>query len=721
MSDNLVCDPEVMCCTLNVLPNTPALLQKARLPLAVHVQPLKDIPNVPVVKVDTIVRCRLCRMYINPYVVIIDRHRWKCCMCSRFNDLPEDFSYDVKRKAYTNGRHRNEMNSSSYEVIASPEYIVGNLAVPVYFFLLDVSYNAIETGYLISLCQSVIEKLESLKTHDNVMVGVMTFHTSVHLYNIHHRYTKPIVYKLPDLENLFIPAPDGLLVNLKTSQSLFVDLLTNLPSMHKDNKEIGSCLGPALKLAYEILAPTGGRVSIFQTKIPDVGEGSLKSREDPNKRAGEVVQNLTAATDFYKKVALDGSSSHVAFDLFMLNTQYADLATLSVLSRYSGGCLFYFPNYHLTSNPVESSRFDETLDRYFSTNVGFEAVLRVRCTQGLSLQLFHGNGFVRSVDLLSLSSVTPDLSYAVQIQMEDSIEDTKVCIQAALLYTTNRFERRIRVHTICLPVSTYLSDVFAHANQMAITALVAKMAVDRSLNSSVADAREALTNVALDALNAYGENLSSGQRGGQLPCPFFLRALPLYILGLLKSIPFRLGVSTKLDDRVFMLDQFKTLPWTHIIKYIHPNFYPLHKLNDRNALYVDDRVICQPPLLPLSAGCMDRLGIYLLDDGFNMYLWLSSSVSRAFLRDVIGVQKFGDVLSGLFEFPHLDNVWSENVRNFIEYLQSTRSTYSPVILIRDDQTDRVMFYERLLEDRTSDVLNMSYIEFIRHLHSLVTY
>ena len=31
-----------------------------------------------------------------------------------------------------------------------------------------------------------------------------------------------------------------------------------------------------------------GRVTAFQTKLPDIGEGSLKSREDPNKRAADV-------------------------------------------------------------------------------------------------------------------------------------------------------------------------------------------------------------------------------------------------------------------------------------------------------------------------------------------------------------------------------------------------------------------------------------------------
>ena len=45
------------------------------------------------------------------------------------------------------------------------------------------------------------------------------------------------------------------------------------------------------------------------------------------------VQNLTPATDFYKKFALDCAAEQVAVDLFLLSGQYADIATLS---EYSG-------------------------------------------------------------------------------------------------------------------------------------------------------------------------------------------------------------------------------------------------------------------------------------------------------------------------------------------------------------------------------------------------
>ena len=80
--------------------------------------------------------------------------------------------------------------------------------------------------------------------------------------------------------------------------------------------------------------------------------------------------------------------------------------------------------------------------------------MRIRCTQGiqyvysmvyiiflllgLALHTFHGNFFVRSTDLLSLPNVNPDMSYAFNMVIEESMKDIGIaCVQAALLYTSS--------------------------------------------------------------------------------------------------------------------------------------------------------------------------------------------------------------------------------------------------------------------------------------------
>lgn len=54
----------------------------------------------------------------------------------------------------------------------------------------------------------------------------------------------------------------------------------------------------------------------------------FRFREDPNNRSSKDVAHLGPATDFYKRLALDCSAQQIAVDLFLLNSQYCDLATI---------------------------------------------------------------------------------------------------------------------------------------------------------------------------------------------------------------------------------------------------------------------------------------------------------------------------------------------------------------------------------------------------------
>lgn len=58
--------------------------------------------------------------------------------------------------------------------------------------------------------------------------------------------------------------------------------------------ETQSALGSALQAAFKLLSPTGGRMSVFQTQLPNLGVGALQSREDPNQRASAKVRALMA-------------------------------------------------------------------------------------------------------------------------------------------------------------------------------------------------------------------------------------------------------------------------------------------------------------------------------------------------------------------------------------------------------------------------------------------
>ncbi|XP_036887732.1 protein transport protein Sec24B isoform X3 [Sturnira hondurensis] len=714
----LNCSPDSFRCTLTNIPQTQVLLNKAKLPLGLLLHPFRDLTQLPVITSNTIVRCRSCRTYINPFVSFIDQRRWKCNLCYRVNDVPEEFMYNPLTRSYGEPHKRPEVQNSTVEFIASSDYMLRPPQPAVYLFVLDVSHNAVEAGYLTVLCQSLLENLDKLPGDSRTRIGFVTFDSTIHFYNLQEGLSQPQMLIVSDIDDVFLPTPDSLLVNLHESKELIKDLLNALPNMFTNTRETHSALGPALQAAFKLMSPTGGRVSVFQTQLPSLGAGLLQSREDPNQRSStKVVQHLGPATDFYKKLALDCSGQQTAVDLFLLSSQYSDLSSLACMSKYSAGCIYYYPSFHCTHNPSQAEKLQKELKRYLTRKIGFEAVMRIRCTKGLSMHTFHGNFFVRSTDLLSLANINPDAGFAVQLSIEESLTDTSlVCFQTALLYTSSKGERRIRVHTLCLPVVSSLADVYAGVDVQAAVCLLANMAVDRSISSSLSDARDALVNAVVDSLSAYGSTVSNLQHSG-LIAPGSLKLFPLYVLALLKQKAFRTGTSTRLDDRVYAMCQIKCQPLVHLMKMIHPNLYRIDRLIDEGAIHVNDRVVPQPLLQKLSAEKLTREGAFLMDCGSDFYIWVGKNCDNSFIEEVLGYPNFASVPQKMTHLPELDTLPSERTRSFITWLRDSRPL-SPVLhVVKDESPAKTEFFQHLIEDRTEAAF--SYYEFLLHIQQQI--
>ncbi|XP_069448171.1 protein transport protein Sec24A isoform X2 [Ovis canadensis] len=713
----LNCNPELFRCTLTSIPQTQALLNKAKLPLGLLLHPFKDLVQLPVVTSSTIVRCRSCRTYINPFVSFLDQRRWKCNLCYRVNDVPEEFMYNPLTRVYGEPHRRPEVQNATIEFMAPSEYMLRPPQPPVYLFVFDVSHNAIETGYLNSVCQSLLDNLDLLPGNTRTKIGFITFDSTIHFYSLQEGLSQPQMLIVSDIEDVFIPMPENLLVNLNESKELVQDLLKTLPQMFTKTLETQSALGPALQAAFKLMSPTGGRMSVFQTQLPTLGVGALKPREEPSQRSSAKEIHLTPSTDFYKKLALDCSGQQVAVDLFLLSGQYSDLASLGCISRYSAGSVYYYPSYHHQHSPVQVQKLQKELQRYLTRKIGFEAVMRIRCTKGLSIHTFHGNFFVRSTDLLSLPNVNPDAGYAVQMSVEESLTDTQlVSFQSALLYTSSKGERRIRVHTLCLPVVSTLNEVFLGADVQAISGLLANMAVDRSVTASLSDARDALVNAVIDSLSAYRSSALSNQQSG-LMVPFSLRLFPLFVLALLKQKSFQTGTNARLDERIFAMCQVKNQPLVYLMLTTHPSLYRVDNLSDEGAISINDRTIPQPPILQLSVEKLSRDGAFLMDAGSVLMLWVGRNCGQNFLSQVLGVENYALIPQTMTDLPELDTPESARTIAFISWLREQRPFYPILYVIRDESPMKANFLQNMVEDRTESAL--SYYEFLLHIQQQV--
>jgi len=720
--NNANCSSEIFRSTLTKIPETEALLKKARLPLGVLIHPFKDLSHLPVIQCTTIVRCRSCRTYINPFVHFVDQRRWRCNLCYRVNELPEEFLYDPVSKSYGDPSRRPECKSSTIEFIAPQEYMLRPPQPAVYLFLLDVSRAALETGYLRTFCDSLIDELDKLPGDGRTQVGFITYHRTIQFYQLAEGATQATQLIVGDVDDVFLPSPSDLLANLSNCREQVVNMLTDLPELFNGSQETENCLGAALQAAYKMVNPTGGRITVVQGSLPNIGPGAVENREGGggDKTQTDMVKLLNPSTDFYKRLALECSGQQIAVDLFVIASQHCDLATLSGISKFSGGQVQTFPGYHSHHNPPQAERFERALRRYLTRKIGFEAVMRIRCTRGMSLHTFHGHFFVRSTDLLSLPNVNPDSAFGMQVSIEEDLKDSReVSFQAALLYTSSKGERRIRVHTLCLPTTASLQEVIQGADQHCTVGLLSKMAVDRTLNSSLADAREAFINVCVDAIERW-KVVQCINQPGVLPSSSALKLLPLLVLAALKSPAFSSRPGLKLDERSAALIQMKCLPLASAIQTLYPDMYRVDALETVPTKPDEDEdgvVVPDPPRLQLSAEKVSLNGAYLMDCGDKMILFIGKVVSSFFCERMFGVSQPSYIDENLTDLPELENEDSERLRSFVASLNLRKSHPVPVRVIRDDSKNRTLFTSLLADDRSENTF--SYYEFLQHLKTQV--
>ncbi|KAL2257209.1 hypothetical protein VTK26DRAFT_509 [Humicola hyalothermophila] len=729
------CLPKYVRSTLNAVPTSNSLLKKSKLPFALVIQPyaaLHDLDDpVPIIQDQVISRCRRCRSYINPFVTFLDHgHRWRCNMCNLTNDVPQAFDWDAAAQKTVERWQRHELNHAVVEFVAPQEYMVRPPQPLVYLFLFDVSYAAVSTGLLATSARTILDSLNRIPNADRrTRLGFIAVDSSLHYFSVPKdadENGEASMLVVSDLDEPFLPVPQELLVPLTECRNNIENFLTKLPEMFANNQNNGSCMGSALRAGHKLISPIGGKLVVLSASLPNVGYGKLEMRED-KKLLGTSKESglLQTASSFYKSFAVECSKNQVSIDMFLFSSHYQDVASLSNLPRYTGGQTWFYPGWN-AGRPEDAIKFASEFSDYLSSEIGLEAVLRVRATTGLRMSTFYGNFFNRSSDLCAFPAFPRDQCYVVEVAIDENLTKNVVCLQTAVLHTTCNGERRIRVLTLALPTTNTLADVYASADQCAITTYFSHKAVEKALSGGLDGARDLLQNKITELLQTFRKELAGGSMGGGLQFPSNLRGLPALFLGLIKHVGLRKSAQIPSDLRSAALCLLSTLPLPLLIQYIYPRLYSLHDMPD-NAGVPDPETsqIVLPPPLNLSSERFVPYGLYLIDDGQTQFLWVGRDAVPQLLIDVFGVSDRTQLRVGKGSVPELDNDFNERVRAVIQKSRDHKSrgvgsvTVPHLYIVREDGEPSLKLWALtlLVEDRADQ--GMSYQQWMGTLREKV--
>ncbi|GAA0144774.1 vesicle coat protein [Lithospermum erythrorhizon] len=716
VNDTGNCSPRYMRCTINQIPCTTDLLNTSAMQLALLVQPLA-LPHPsedPIQVVDFgdggPVRCSRCKGYINPFMRFIDQgRRFICNLCGYTDETPRDYHCNLG----PDGRRRDaderpELCKGTVEFVATKEYMVRDPMPAVYFFLIDVSMNAIQTGATAAACGAINQVIGDLPEGPRTMVGVATFDSTIHFYNLKRADQQTLMLIVPDIQDVYTPLQSDVIVQLSEGRGNLELLLDSIPSMFKNNRTADSAFGAAVKAAFLAMKSTGGKLLVFQSVLPSVGVGALSAREAEgrtNISAGEKEANklLQPVDKTLKAMAIEFAEYQVCVDVFLTTQSYVDIASISVVPRTTGGQVYYYYPFSAVS---DTAKLYNDLRWNVTRPQGYEAVMRVRCSQGIQVQEYHGNFCKRIPTDVDLPAIDCDKTIMVTLKLDEKLQDGSECaFQCALLYTTIYGERRIRVSTLSLPCTTMLSNLFRSADLDTQFSCIMKRAASDIPSLPLLQVKEHATNLCINILHSYRKFCATVTSSGQLILPEALKLLPLYTLAMLKSIGLR--TEGRVDDRSYWINYVSPLCTSLAIPFVYPRLISIHDLDSKDS----ESLVSE--FLPLSSEHVSDNGIYLLENGDDCLIFVGSSADSNIMYQLLGISSVEEI-PPQFVLQQYDNPLSKKLNDVINELRRQRCSYLRLRLCKKGDPSGMLFFSYMVEDKTP--LGLSYVEFLVNVH-----
>ena len=143
------------------------------------------------------------------------------------------------------------------------------------------------------------------------------------------------------------------------------------------------------------------------------------------------------------------------------------------IAAVTGGETYFYPNY---TAPRDTFKLSQEIKHTISRETGYQALMKVRCSNGLQVSSYHGNFLQHNSGAdLEFGVVDADKAIAVMFSYDGKL-DSKLDahFQSALLYTTANGQRRVRCTNTVASVNEEALEGMRFIDQDAVVNLIAK-------------------------------------------------------------------------------------------------------------------------------------------------------------------------------------------------------------------------------------------------------
>lgn len=209
-------------------------------------------------KKATLSRCQNCKAYINPYVVMGDNLMlWKCSLCETVNHLDSPAAEAELA----------QFSSPAFEIAATQDYINRLPAPPTYLFVIDITKDSLESGFLATFCETLHKLVEEQKIPGGgrSRVALIAYDKDIHYYCLGKDLQQPAMITSAAKDPIPVPS-DRLFLDLEDCQTNLLTLLETLPKACTGVEPKISVFLHVLEKIKSLMEPRGGKVVLLQAE-----------------------------------------------------------------------------------------------------------------------------------------------------------------------------------------------------------------------------------------------------------------------------------------------------------------------------------------------------------------------------------------------------------------------------------------------------------------------
>ncbi|CAG5086922.1 Oidioi.mRNA.OKI2018_I69.PAR.g11404.t1.cds [Oikopleura dioica] len=718
------CSPRYVRSSLYSLPATSEMAKQTQIPMTLSINAMAepDQGEPPVLLADFgefgPLRCKRCKAYVCPQWRFIEGGRsFQCHLCHAVTEVPQHYFQMTDHMGYRMDRQqRPELCRGSYEFLATKDYCTNNKLPdpPGFIFAIDVSYNAMRTGLVHMVCETIPKILDSLPRNPEtgecpVKVGFVTYSHTISFFNLSEDLSQPQMMVVGDLEEIFTPLQRGFLVDPDKCKENIDLLLGQIPQLNPQPAP-DACFLPVVQAAAQAFdsCQRAGKLFLFHSSLPTVAApGKLQNRDDRKLIGTDKEKFLFQAADkIYEKVGKDLVAASTSVELFLFPSQYVDVASMAHVCHLTGGTLYRYPFFDINK---DREQFTSDAIRAVTRQTAFDAILKVRTTAGLRAVDFVGSFYMTNTQDVELAALDADKGIAIELKHDDKLNESEgAAVQVALLYTSVFGERRLRIHNLQLGVISQLADVYKVAETDAMMNFFSKLAVRSCRDTSPQKLKEGLIQRFSNILATYRKHCADPSSIGQLILPERLKVMPAYMNSLLCDDGIFPHHETNTDDRAYLRQKILQMNVRASCAYFYPCVYPILNTALDPAL--------PKPSLRCSIERFKQEQVYVIENGLQLYIWVGQNVTPNDVQSIWGVNSPLEVPDGL---PKLETEQNSTMNQLMASLATLRGRNLKPIIIRCGHPDAKITesrMRRLMNEDSKGAGTTSYVDFLVHVH-----